>query len=312
MSNKQTRSLSPVEQKTIVFYDDELTAVKLENNSVYVPVRRLAENLGLTWPSQRNRIGRDEVLAEEVRSVFITNTDPKSQFTPERSEMLCLPLDLVPGWLFGIQTSRVKEAIRPKLKRYRRECFQVLWDAFKSEILPAVDPALAQPTMEMTPAEQALALAEAVAAMARQQVTLERWLSVHDVRLDATEEQLDIIEGRLDTAAQVVGGHARRPKRIELTLAGGSTVTDAQAAAISEAVKALAYQLGKKEPDRGNPYQRVYSELYRKFRVPSYRALPLESFPAVMVWLTEWWQQVTDETAPFSPGDVGGQLALDQ
>lgn len=311
MSHDQTDSSSPVEQKTIIFYDDELTAVKLEDDSIYVPVRRLAENLGLTWPSQRNRITRDEVLAEAVRSVFIMNTDPESQFTPEKSEMLCLPLDLIPGWLFGIQPSRVKETIRPKLRRYRRECFRVLWDAFKPEILPAVDPALAPPSREMSPAEQALALAEAVAAMARQQVTLERWLSAHDTRLEATEDQMDIIEGRLDTAAQVVGDHARRLKRIELTLAGGSTVTDAQAAAISEAVKALAYQLGKKEPDRGNPYQRVYSELYRKFRVPSYRALPLESFSAVMGWLTEWWEQVAEEAPPFSARDVGGQLALD-
>lgn len=95
----------------------------------------------------------------------------------------------------------------------------------------------------------------------------------------------------------------QRRQRIELTLSGGETVTDAQAAAISEAVtlaparsagEALAFELGKVERDKGNPYQRVYSELYRKFRVPSYRALPLAAFPSVMAWLGEWWRQVTD------------------
>jgi len=306
MADEQKQSLTPVEQKTIIFYDDELTAVRVEqegSSAVYVPVRRLADNLGLDWRSQLRRIQRDNVLAEAVKGVVIMTTPSKSGRGGGPQEALALPLDCVPGWLFGIQTSRVKEGIRPKLERYRRECFRVLWDAFKTEILPAVDPEYAQPTMEMSPAERALALAEAVTAMARQQVALERWLSHHDNRIE-------VVEDRLDRAAEVVGDQGRRLQRIELTIAGGATVTDAQAAAISEAVKALAFELGKKEADKGNPYQRVYSELYRKFRVPSYKALPVESFPAVMNWLTEWWQELTEEAPPFEARDVGGQLEL--
>ena len=41
-----------IEQKTIVFYDDELTAVKLESGEIFVPVRRLCENLDLSWSGQ--------------------------------------------------------------------------------------------------------------------------------------------------------------------------------------------------------------------------------------------------------------------
>ena len=305
MANDQERSLIPVEQKTIVFYDDELTAVRVEQggaSTVYVPVRRLVDNLGLTWPSQRNRINRDTVLSEGARGVFIMNTPGRGGGT---QEMICLPIDLVPGWLFGIQTSRVKEGIRPKLERYRRECFRVLWDAFKPEILPVVDPEYAQTTAETTPAERALATIEALHTLAKQQVELERWLGHHDTRLNLVEDTVAAAHDRLDRAATVVGDQARRLQRIELTLAGGAVVTDAQAAAISEAVKALAFELGKKEADKGNPYQRVYSELYRKFRVPSYKALPLESFPAVMQWLTEWWQELTEEAPPFEAGDAG-------
>jgi len=36
---------------------------------------------------------------------------------------------------------------------------------------------------------------------------------------------------------------------------------------------------------------------------PGYRTLPLESFPAMMDWLTEWCQQVIDELAPFAAGE---------
>lgn len=304
MANDQEKSLVSVEQKTIEFYGDELTAVRVkqeEGSSIYVPVRRLVENLGLDWAGQYQRINRNEILAEAIKSVGVTPT----QLTPHaRSEqdMLCLPIDLVPGWLFGINANRVKPAIREKLLRYQRECFRVLWDAFKGEILPVIDEET-QLSTENTPAEQALAHVEALYNLARQQVAMERWLSNHASRLDTVED-------RLDKAAIVVGDYGGRLRRIELTITGGVTVTDAQAAAISEAVKALAFVLGKQEADKGNPYQRVYAELYRKFRVPSYKALPLESFPAVMRWLTEWWQELTEEDPPFAAGDVGGQLEM--
>jgi hypothetical protein len=303
MTDEHENSLVPVEQKTIVFYDDELTAVRVEeegSSTVYVPVRRLAENLGLTWPSQRNRINRDNVLREGARGVFIMNTPGRGGGT---QEMTCLPIDLIPGWLFGIQTSRVKEEIRPKLERYRRECFRVLWDAFKTEVLPAVEAGYAAPSMEMTPAERALATIEALHTLAKQQVELERWLGHHDTRLNLVEDATAAAHERLDRAAAMVGDQSRRLQRIELTLTGGEVVTDAQAAAISEAVKAVAFELGKRESEKGNPYQRVYSELYRKFRVPSYKALPLTSFPAVMQWLTEWWRELTGKVPPFEVGE---------
>jgi hypothetical protein len=73
---------------------------------------------------------------------------------------------------------------------------------------------------------------------------------------------------------------------------------------------ALASKLGEMEPEKGNPYQRVYSRLYRTFSVSSYKAIPLEMFPAVMTWLVDWWKTITDETALFGPHDVGGQLDM--
>ncbi len=299
MSDKE--GLIPIEEKTIVFYDDELQAARLESGEIFVPVRRLCDNLGLDWSGQRQRINRHPVLKEAVRGVGVITTPRDAKQHGGRQEMLCLPLEMIPGWLFGIPAGRVVEGVRSKLLRYQRECFRVLWDAFKTDILPTPDPALTPPAEGLTPAERALTLAEAVYTMAKQQVTMERWLAQHDGRLDTVEDVAVTAHERLDKAAAVVGYQARRLQRIELSLAGGAAITDAQAAAVSEAVKALAYHLGE-EKDKGNPYQRVYSELYRKFRVPSYRALPLENFPAVMDWLTEWWQQVTDDPVPFAAG----------
>ena len=40
--------------------------------------------------------------------------------------MACLVLEYLPGWLFGVMTSRVREEVRDKLTRYQEECFRVL------------------------------------------------------------------------------------------------------------------------------------------------------------------------------------------
>ncbi len=49
--------------------------------------------------------------------------------TASDATAVCLPLDLVPGFLFGVDASRVAEAVRPKVLDYQRECFRVLADA---------------------------------------------------------------------------------------------------------------------------------------------------------------------------------------
>jgi hypothetical protein len=78
------------------------------------------------WGSQYNRIQRDNVLAEEVRLITGTGSDGKQY------KMSCLPVEFLPGWLFGITTSKVKPEYADKLTRYRRECFRILWQAFQS------------------------------------------------------------------------------------------------------------------------------------------------------------------------------------
>ena len=298
------QALTPIEEKTIIFYNDELTAVKLETGEIFVPVARLCDNLGLSWPGQRERINRHEVMSEALMRIRVTRTlivaGPQARGA---QDMLCLPLDMIPGWLFGIQTGRVKEDIRPKLIRYQRECFRVLWDAFKSDILPSLDPALSPPASDLTPAERDLVRAEVLHNLARQQVAYERWMAHHDTRLEAVEDVA------LDAHDAVQAAHTRIDV-LELTIAGGPTVTTGQAAAVSRAVKALAYKLGQVEPEKGNPYPRVYARLYRTFSVSSYKAIPLEMFPAVMTWLADWWEDIADDPPPFGAHDVGGQLGF--
>lgn len=55
-------------------------------------------------------------------------------------ELICLPLDMLNGWLFGIDVSRCRKEIQPALIQYKRECYAVLaahWQ--KRESSPSIN-----------------------------------------------------------------------------------------------------------------------------------------------------------------------------
>lgn len=78
--SSESKTLVPVEQKQVVFYEDEVTAVMVElagKLEVYVPIRPICELLGVDWPSQYRRINRDPVLSSKLTGVVVTTTpDP--------------------------------------------------------------------------------------------------------------------------------------------------------------------------------------------------------------------------------------------
>jgi len=107
-------------------------------------------------------------------------------------------------------------------------------------------------------------------------------------------EQHEIVSGRLDQAAAVVGSLLRRVDTIEGLVSPRQVISDTQAAEISTLVKAIATEMAAREGQtvgtgKGrNPYQAVFGELYRRFRVSSYHNIPLRRFGEVMAWLREY------------------------
>jgi len=114
------------------FYGDLLT-VALVGSRAYVAIKPITDFLGLDWPSQYQRVQRDDVLAEEIKLITVTSADGKQR------DMLCLPLEFFHGWLFGVDTHRAKPELREKLTRYRRECFLLLSQAFQSRAMAPVE-----------------------------------------------------------------------------------------------------------------------------------------------------------------------------
>lgn len=260
-----SNALQPLDQRTILFYDDEITAVVVDVDGrqvVFVPIRPICDFLGVSWTGQRRRINRDRVLSEEIQGVNVT-------FTPGgRQEMLCLPLDYLNGFLFGLNPSRAKEEVQEQIVRYQRECYRVLAAAFLRRS-PSAETGL-------SPLEQVREMGLAIARMAEEQIVF--------------EQRLGTAEQRLDKAAVVVGQYGKRITSIEKRLFSAEPISEAQAAEISEAVKLIAQTVSKTSGQ--NEFARVYMELYREFGITSYKLLPVDDFAKAMAFLTDWYKRL--------------------
>ncbi len=85
--------------QTIQFYNRTLTTFE-QNNIHYVAMKPICENIGLAWNAQFERIRRDDVLSSTVVMITIVAEDGKKR------EMLCLPIQYLNGWLFGIDVKK--------------------------------------------------------------------------------------------------------------------------------------------------------------------------------------------------------------
>lgn len=274
-----TDSIVPIEQREIAFYEDEVVAVRVEDGTVYVPIRPICSLLGVRWGSQYERIQRDPILSEMTRGVLVTRT-PKQGGS---QEMTCLPLDMMHGWLFGIQSSRVKPEVREKLLTYQRECYRVLADAFlHDKVTHRPEPDIDDMLDTNSPTAQAYKMIMAMAQMARQQLVLES--RVGSAETSITQNRSDILQ--IDTRLQTLEGNVVSHQ-----------VDEAQASRISQAVKAIALELGKRSGR--NEFGGVYGELYRRFDITSYKMLPADKFDEAMNFLTSWYQSLTAGEVPF-------------
>ena len=261
-------ALTTIEQKTVVFYDDELIAILADDGHIYVSVTQMCQALGINARTQRRRLQDHDVLAEGYKRGGLMTLPSESGRGGGQQQATLLRVDLIPLWLAGVRISRVKEEIRQKLKRYQREAAAVLWEAFQEGRLTA-EPSLAELLSSDSPAARAYRMATAIQQLARHQLLLES-------RVGGVESRLEAIEARLDDP--------------------GRHISEEQASQISQSVKAVALELSKRS--KRNEYGGVYGELYRKFGITSYKHLPVGKFETALSWLTEWHGQITGQV-PF-------------
>jgi hypothetical protein len=284
----KTAALVPIEEKTVEFYGDQITAALVETpqgtQEVYVPLKPISDYLGLTWAGQFERIKRDPVLSEFVVGIRVTRI-PKGNISGGLQESTSIPLEYLPGWLFGINANRVKPELRDKIIRYQRDCYRALWKAFQEEaritaadssIFDSIEPP-SEPPLELI---QLRELGRAIMQMAEQQIELERKVtSAHD---------------RLNKAAQMVSQIRRELSEVKRIVLPGATISEAQASVIVTTVKALAEYLTIKEPGK-NHYQGIFTELHYRFRVTNYHMVQQSDYAAALAWLDGLYRKTGGE-----------------
>lgn len=103
---------------TVDFHGQSLIVVTAGDQHL-VAMKPICEGIGLSWRGQNERILRDDVLKEGARVMRLPSAGGEQ-------DTLCLPLELLNGWLFGIDVARCREEVRPALVQYKRECYAVL------------------------------------------------------------------------------------------------------------------------------------------------------------------------------------------
>ncbi len=269
----------PEQQKQITFYDDSISAVQMSTGDIYVPIRQMCELLGISYQGQIDRIRRDPVLSKyELMS-------PIEQAQGGSQSANCIALKYIPGWLFGINASRVKAGVRDKLLLYQEQVYDVIWQAFRADREP---PTITAPT-HPEPLDDLLAIEQmglAIYRLARQQRAME-------ARLSGMEEAIWEVDER---TRQELDGLKHQLTTLELRLSPpqrNKAISEQEAAELSQAVKTVAMAVGKKS--KRNEFGAVYGELYRRFGITSYRNLPVTAFQEAMMWLDEWFKSVEGE-----------------
>lgn len=117
----------------VAFHGHNILTIN-NGNAIRVAMKPICEAIGIDWEAQRKRIVRHPVMSQGA-SIMEVPSEGGIQQT------WTLPLDMLNGWLFGVEASRVKPEIRERLVEYQRECFQVLHDYWtKGQATHAVPP----------------------------------------------------------------------------------------------------------------------------------------------------------------------------
>ncbi len=119
--------MSAAQQFAVIPFHEHSLLTLSEGSTVYVAMRSICESMGLDWNGQYQRILRNEVLAPTMCVTHMVAADGKTR------EVVTLPLDLLNGWLFGIDASRVKPELKEMVLRYQRECYRVLADYWQGK-----------------------------------------------------------------------------------------------------------------------------------------------------------------------------------
>ncbi len=111
------------ETKLVKFHDTKLICIT-DNGVLMVAIKPICDAIGLHADSALNAIKKDEILGPEHGIYHVQVEENQSR------KYITLPIQHVHGWLFSIQSAKVKGEAKEKLLLYKKECYEVLFSYF--------------------------------------------------------------------------------------------------------------------------------------------------------------------------------------
>lgn len=100
---------------------------------IFVPIKPICAALGIEAAPQRDKLQNDEFFNSVGTIIVSTGADGKSY------DMYALPLKFIYGWLATINPGKVAPEAREAVTRYRRECYDVLYEHFTGSMRRTIE-----------------------------------------------------------------------------------------------------------------------------------------------------------------------------
>lgn len=103
------------------------------DGEIFVPIKPICDAIGIDVDAQRNKLNADEFFNSTTAIITAVAADDKER------EMYCIRLRDVYGWLATINPGKVASEAREIVTRYRRECYDVLYEHFTGSMRRAIE-----------------------------------------------------------------------------------------------------------------------------------------------------------------------------
>lgn len=103
------------------------------DGEIFVPIKPICDAIGIDVDAQRNKLNADEFFNSTTAIITAVAADDKER------EMYCIRLRDVYGWLATINPGKVASEAREIVTRYRRECYDVLYEHFTGSMRRTIE-----------------------------------------------------------------------------------------------------------------------------------------------------------------------------
>lgn len=100
---------------------------------MYVPIKPICDAIGIDARAQRAKLQEDDFFSSTGVIITSVAADEKER------EMYAIRLRDVYGWLATINPGKVAPEVRETVTRYRRECYNVLYEHFTGSMKRTIE-----------------------------------------------------------------------------------------------------------------------------------------------------------------------------